>query len=547
MTDHILKSRGYTHFTLLDAITGQENGSFQDAKSASQALPGDTVQLDESGIYLKSRGEHPPLAGTLITRTKTIYGMTSRNVPLFLFHPYDRSYPPMRVAVKAADRTKNFIAVARFEAWEKGDTFPRGSLVELLGHTDNQEAEAKAMQLTASPWWKPTYKAFQEEDHTRPNPTRLLIAEPTWRTINIDPEGCQDIDDTFSWRHGVIEDSYEIAIGIADVDAAIAAATPYDNIARKNAITIYTPQGEAVRPMLPRELSEDRLSLHVGSEAKPTLSLMFNFNMHTKEIANIRFQPTLTQNNKTYTYDDVLLDPYAPSRLMTTLTEAIQRLCPPLANGQAAAAQDPHNWIQALMVFYNLQAAAKLKAAGQGILRAHKAPDHEKLTSYMSVHPDLGIFAMEAAIYVHPTDPRTHYGFADQDYCHATSPIRRYADLFNQRALKALLVGEALQQPDGALLAHLNARQKAAKAYQRDTAFAQILRSAPRKVTATVVNITADRITLYVSVWKQIVKARTKPSYAFAAGTTVEVCYTYDTSQLHWKQRMIFALETIHP
>lgn len=553
MTDYIIQSKGYTNFILLDSETGIEKIAFSGAKAASLALSGDTVTLEESGLYLKSRAEHPPLAGVLITRTKTLYGMTSRNVPLFLFHPYDRSYPPMRVAMKGADRTKNYLITAKFEDWQRGETFPRGSLCETLGFAGSEAAEDKATEHTANPFWRQSYKAFLEEGHSLHVPTRLLISSPTWQTINIDPVGCLDIDDTFSWRTLATENNFEIVIGIADVDAVINGSSSYDNIAKKNATTIYTPEGQAIRPMFPRELSEDRLSLLPSPEAKPTLSLLFSFNAATCEIQNLRFQQTLTQNNKTYTYEEAQKSTAAP--ILRPLTRAIQAICP------AALAKedptDPHIWIQALMVFYNLRAAGLLKAANAGILRAHKAPDQEKLTSYVSIHPELGLFAMEAAIYTHPSDPRTHFGFGDADYCHATSPIRRYADLFNQRALKAILAGAEPAKPDGALLAHLNKRQKAAKAYAREVLFARILRlatttaTATKQVNATVIRTTPEVITLYVSVWKQIIKAKQKPEATSPApGQKVEVCYSYDTSQLHWKERMLFALAlpfTTHP
>jgi hypothetical protein len=543
MTDYILQSKSYKHFTLLNLETGEENGSFQDAKAAARILPGDIVHLDESGLHLKIRGEHPPLVGFLMTRSKTIYGMTSRNVPIFLFHPFDRSYPPMRVAMKNADRTKNYIIYASFDSWEKGDTFPRGSYEGMVGFAGTDLVDKKAMEIAASPYYKSVYRVEFEEPVAPEGEERIMIAQPSWQTINIDPEGCLDIDDTFSWRHSAIDGHYDIAIGIADVDATIPSGSAYDKVARKNATTIYTPEGRAVRPMFPKDLSEGRLSLHPQANAKPTLSLLFSFSTTTKEIDNIHFALTQTQNNKTYTYEEAQSCEAAP--LLTALTQTIQTECPALASEDA---KDSHIWIQALMVFYNLRAAKLLKATGSGILRAHKAPDQEKLAEYTTINPALAIFAMEAAIYTHPTNPCNHFGF-NADYCHATSPIRRYADLFNQRALKALLAGHpALPSPDGQLIYHLNKRQKAAKSYTREMVFANLLHNSivnMKRVNATIIRKTPELLTLYVSDWKQIIKVRMKTDYIFALGETVEMCYTYDTSQLFWKDRLLFCLEPL--
>ena len=84
----------------------------------------------------------------------------------------------------------------------------------------------------------------------------------------------------------------------------------------------------------------------------------------------------------------------------------------------------------------------------RGIRRGTKPGDiravleHAKDTPEYSVISTLALRSMQKARY--DISPIGHYGLAMADYCHFTSPIRRYPDLVVSRALTAMIKGERM-------------------------------------------------------------------------------------------------------
>jgi len=137
---------------------------------------------------------------------------------------------------------------------------------------------------------------------------------------------------------------------------------------------------------------------------------------------------------------------------------------------------DSHRLIEEFMVAANEAVARTLtKARAPFIRRVHDDPDPDKLQAYQDemhklgiksatslvAHPAKGIQSILKNAVGHPfeevanmqairslklarysSEPGGHFGLASKDYCHFTSPIRRYPDLIVHRAVMSVLAGK---------------------------------------------------------------------------------------------------------
>lgn len=511
----------YKTFELHDA-TGALNGRpppiITDARLMNGILNGDLVTYDdmsERPFTVIRRAKHPHLAGLLELTSKTLYGMTSRHVPIYLFHPFDRRYPPFRVGCSEKDRSVNKIAIISVDSFEAGQTFPRGQLVEILGAAGDLAVERLALQHVASPFYKKKFASLMDLPAS-PGATDLRTTyDVGWHIFNIDPVGCKDIDDVIGLREESPE-HWRCIIGIADVDAHIPAGSQLDEYASQTLQTIYD-DGAAVRPMLPPLYSEGLCSLRPGHYHK-VLAYEFTFRVGER-IDEGSFKILNVKNHGSYTYESIL---EAEDRLpLGALRQLVTEL-----GGDAA---DTHDWVATLMKYYNIQAAKRLLATGAGILRTHSGPKMERIKEYEHILGPVVAQQLgnEAAKYEHVNKaaPQPHYSIGTA-YCHATSPIRRYADLVNQRILKGISTNCTAE-----LIYNLNIRSKAARQYDRVAFFLTQLEGA-RTVDLTVVN---ER-RAYVPAWKMLVRF---PS-ALEPGTKVTARLYYDASQPAWKNKIVF-------
>jgi exoribonuclease R len=119
-------------------------------------------------------------------------------------------------------------------------------------------------------------------------------------------------------------------------------------------------------------------------------------------------------------------------------------------------------------------------------------------------------------------------------YCHASSPIRRFADLVNQRILKWFIDGLRYTADDlEAVACRLNWRQKEIAGAERDYQFLKAIHAATKhEVSAKVL----DERSAWVDEWKTIIRFADSGS----AGSVIRLRYFCDRRKVAWKERMVF-------
>jgi hypothetical protein len=412
-------------------------------------LPGDSVHLETREIQ---RGKHPPLIGIVDLTNRTRFGFSSRGVPQYLFFPLNAGYPPMIVGSKAPTTTNQF-GIVRFEHWNTTKSkWPHGALQELVGPVGDSATELRALRLQVCPPHRQTTHGYDF------SPSETLCGlEETWDAcFNIDPPGCKDVDDVLSWRRTVT--GHEFGIHIANVATWISVKSDLDKEAKQRGTTVYE-EGVVLRPMLPPELSEKKASLLSDGKSRPVLSAIWHIS-DSGDVSGPVWRPTQILIQESFTYDSILTDSAKSQRIPTYL----QAIC-----GDSGG-QDPHRWIELAMIAYNRATAKKLKEKGAGLLRRHKGalPSSEILRSLADQTgcADIAWLGQTAGEYCSAVEEDCkHAGLGEALYCHATSPLRRYADLVNQRILLGICC-ENMRYDE--LSHHLNLTSKAIRAWERD-------------------------------------------------------------------------------
>jgi ribonuclease R len=315
--------------------------------------------------------------------------------------------------------------------------------------------------------------------------------------FTIDPADARDHDDALSVR--VLEDGHtEVGIHIADVSHYVAEGGAIDAEARERGTSCYLPEG--VVPMLPERLSSDLCSLREGVD-RLALSVLATLDARGT-LHGYRFAETVIRSRARLSYEQVEAalgggEPLAPevqepcARLMA-LARVLRRRR--LAVG-ALAIESPevkaivdehgaplvierrphlesHELVEEFMLLANRCVGEAGAVRGAGMLwRVHEPPFQRKLAELDDMLRALGLprlgrtdephRALQALLAV-PLDEAKrrlvhrlalrsltrarylerdlgHFGLATREYCHFTSPIRRYPDLHVHRRVREWL------------------------------------------------------------------------------------------------------------
>lgn len=290
--------------------------------------------------------------------------------------------------------------------------------------------------------------------------------------FSIDDVSTTEIDDAFSVSE-LPDGKISVGIHIAAPALGIAPGSPIDAIARERLSTVYFPSGKIT--MLP-EAAVDRFSLTENGE-RPALSLYLELG------ADASVTSVVTR----------------AERIAVAANLRHAELEPVLDENALAAGGVEHRHGKALFTLWQLASALQRARRGDEpelemrpeysfyvehdrvrIVPRRRGTPLDRIVSELMIYVNsawgrqlaaanaAAIYRVQGAGKVRmSTVPAGHEGLGVESYAWASSPLRRYVDLVNQRQVLALAQGEALpyRTGDEALLAAMRDFESAYEAY----------------------------------------------------------------------------------
>jgi len=375
-------------------------------------------------------------------------------------------------------------------------------LVEVLGADDDPRWDEAAVISQHRLRTRFPRAALEEAESCHAPNARDREDREDWRetlAFTIDPEDARDHDDALSVR-SVGHGRWEVGIHIADVSHYVRPDSAIDREALRRGTSCYLPGG--VVPMLPERLSADLCSLR-PDEDRLALSVVVRLDGEGHMQA-YRFAETVIRSRARLSYGDVqrALDGHEPlardlqhaCETLMTLARALRArrfavgalaLEVPEVKAWVDAAGVPirierrphlesHELIEEFMLLANRCVGQEGARRESGVLyRVHESPVGRKLADLDLMLKALGLprlgsleepaRALQALLAVRLDPPRRrllhrlvlrtlprarylerdlgHFGLATWEYCHFTSPIRRYPDLHNHRRVREWVRG----------------------------------------------------------------------------------------------------------
>ncbi len=382
---------------------------------------------------------------------------------------------------------------------------PDGKITEILGESGELFCEETAIIKAFNLSTEFAEETLQEADAVCKKDIYLNGREDLRNKLifTIDGEDTRDIDDAISLEKD--GDNYILGVHIADVSEYVKPHTALDREAFARGTSVYFP--DRVLPMLPKALSNGACSLNEGEDRYAmscemtfnALGERQNYRIF-KSVIRSRYKTSYPEITAICLKDPVICRKYGD---LYQTVNAMQLLCTLLEkrreklgsvnldvkeahiyvdeNGEivipTAERTISQRIIEQFMISAN-EAVAEflLKNKTACLYRIHEKPTAEKVENFYSFLRDLGVNASGGTDDTSPADfqkilklaedkpfysqinkvmLRTmqkarysqenagHFGLASDCYCHFTSPIRRYPDLFVHRAVKCVLENNA--------------------------------------------------------------------------------------------------------
>lgn len=492
--------RGFA-FLIPDGKTADMKDYFIPRHSLKGALDGDRVlaakvkgtEDEATVIKILSRGR-TAVAGTFERVGGACYVVpdSAKFVP--------RIFVPAALSLGAKQGDK---VVCRITAYPHGKA-PNGKVTEILGKSGDFFAEELSI-IRNYGLYEEFPKEVEKQAESVAAEKVVLGKRRDLRgelTITIDGDDTRDIDDAVSLkRRG---GNFVLGVHIADVGHYVKRGSKLDGEAYNRGTSVYFP--DRVLPMLPRALSNGACSLNEGEDRYALSCVMTITPEGERIKSEIFESVINSNHRTTYKEITALIegDEGAAEKYpdLITMCRDMKELCEALSSRRERlgnidlSVKEAHisldergeivipdfertiseKIIEQFMISANEAVAERMEKAGAPFMfRVHEPPAPEKIASFLSFLSDLGISgkvsedeptpkqfqAILKSVAGKPCEGavnkvmlRTmqkaryfernlgHFGIASGCYCHFTSPIRRYPDLFIHRIIKGMLHGE---------------------------------------------------------------------------------------------------------
>lgn len=424
-------------------------------------------------------------------------------------YPDDLRMPEVTVPAVLKFNAKNGDKVVCEICAYRKSGLPSGKVTEVLGESGDFDVEELSIIRAHGLYEQFPQNVIDEADRvSRENISSGSRRDLRDKLIfTVDGADTRDVDDAVSLEFK--DGNYVLGVHIADVSHYVKYKSVIDEEAYARGTSVYFP--DRVLPMLPKSLSNGACSLNEGEDRYALSCVMTfdrdgirqNYEIF-ESIIKSRHKMTYDDVTAICEGNEKLCESYAD---IVTTVKNMKKLCLIMERRRAAAGEVnldvreakiyvdkngeivipdykrgiSERIIEQFMISANEAVAEFLQKKNAACLyRVHESPSPEKAATLVSFLKDLGVNARCDTTAVTPKDFRNiiktvadkpyasvvnkvmlrsmqkarysennlgHFGLASGCYCHFTSPIRRYPDLFVHRSLKSILHGDTKLMP----------------------------------------------------------------------------------------------------
>lgn len=492
--------RGFA-FILPDDKTKYPNDFFVPRSSLCGAFNGDKVLA----VPVKGTKDEAKIVRITERCSKPVIGTYERGK----VYPDDLRMPEVTIPTALKFNAKNGDKVVCEICTYRKSGLPSGKVTEVLGESGDFEVEELSIIRAHGLNEQFPQSVIDEADSASGEKIQLNARRDLREKLifTIDGADTRDVDDAVSLEFK--DGNYVLGVHIADVSHYVKYKSVIDEEAYARGTSVYFP--DRVLPMLPQSLSNGACSLNEGEDRYAlSCSMTFDKDGIRQSyeifesIINSRHKMTYDDVTAICENNTEICKRY---RDIENTVKNMKKLCLIMERKRAAAGEVnldvreakihvdengeivipdykrgiSERIIEQFMISANEAVAEFLQKKNAACLyRVHESPSPEKASTLISFLKDLGVNARCDAAAVTPKDFRNilktvadkpyasvvnkvmlrsmqkaryaennlgHFGLASGCYCHFTSPIRRYPDLFVHRSLKSILHGDTKLMP----------------------------------------------------------------------------------------------------